>query len=724
MKLRIRILFLFIGLGFPFFTLGQTTSSSLLVEKLAKLKQRPGYAIDTAYINTLNQLTTIYADSYPDSALALLSEQVENCKKAGYKQGEIYAYTNMGNAWQTKGNFEKALQYYGEAYQIARKNKLSKSVPGILNNIGLVHTNQGDYTQALNKYYEALEEAGNTNKLFTGSVLNNIAIVHFYQGKMNEADSAYQITLQIALELKDSIRAIYAYNNIGEVKLEQNNSAGALENFRKAYQLAVLKNNPEMLVAITNNLGNTFLKHDSLHEALLHYENAFRLAKQKDYGLATCRALIGMAKVKYRKGLLKEALADGLEGLQKAGEMGQTQLLRDANKLVSDIYEKSGEGMNALKHFKLYMQYSDSLNNLAHERAAANEKANYDISQNKIQFEKKSLQQRWIIFSAFAALLTLGIIVWIISRNKKRLNRTNIDLQHKNELIKIQKQEVEETLTKLKAAQAQLIQSEKMASLGELTAGIAHEIQNPLNFVNNFSEVSNELIEELKTRKKKLNIDDEEVNELVNDISLNLEKINQHGKRAGDIVKGMLQHSRSNKGILEPTNINALANEYLDLAYHGLRAKDKAFNATLKTDFDETLEKINIIPQDIGRVLLNLITNAFHACAEKAKLSSNDYQPKVTVTTQKINEKIEIKVSDNGNGIPRNIIDKIFQPFFTTKPTGQGTGLGLSLAYDIVKAHGGQIKVDSRAESSDNPEIANPGSSGEGTTFIIELPAV
>ena len=248
-----------------------------------------------------------------------------------------------------------------------------------------------------------------------------------------------------------------------------------------------------------------------------------------------------------------------------------------------------------------------------------------------------------------------------------------------------------------------------MASLGELTAGIAHEIQNPLNFVNNFSEVNNELIEELKNEKMKLNR--EEQDQLLNDIYLNNEKINHHGKRADAIVKGMLQHSRnSSSAAKEPTDINKLADEYLRLAYHGLRAKDKSFNATMKTDFDKTIGNINIIPQDIGRVILNLITNAFYAVDEKKKSEIENYEPTVSVSTKKVNEDVFISVKDNGNGIPQHVIDKIFQPFFTTKPTGQGTGLGLSLAYDIVKAHGGELKVET--------------TQGEGSTFIIQLPVI
>jgi signal transduction histidine kinase len=282
------------------------------------------------------------------------------------------------------------------------------------------------------------------------------------------------------------------------------------------------------------------------------------------------------------------------------------------------------------------------------------------------------------------------------------------------EEIEVQKKNAEEALVELKAAQAQLIQNEKMASLGELTAGIAHEIQNPLNFVNNFSEVNTELIEEMKTELKAGNNDGAIA--IANDIAENEQKINHHGKRADAIVKGMLQHSRSSSGVKEPTDINALADEYLRLAYHGLRAKDKSFNATMKTDYDETIGNINIIPQDIGRAILNLITNAFYAVTEKnasilrqtQDSAGQQYEPTVSVSTKKLNGKVEIKVMDNGNGIPQKVLDKIFQPFFTTKPTGQGTGLGLSLSYDIItKGHNGELKVETKE--------------GEGSGFIIQL---
>jgi signal transduction histidine kinase/ligand-binding sensor domain-containing protein len=310
---------------------------------------------------------------------------------------------------------------------------------------------------------------------------------------------------------------------------------------------------------------------------------------------------------------------------------------------------------------------------------------------------------------AFYILAFIALLFGINRIQRKRVIAKERERTRDKELA--QAREIEKAYNELRTTQAQLIQSEKMASLGELTAGIAHEIQNPLNFVNNFSEVNKELIEELKIKNEKLKIEDGEVKDLINDIEQNLEKINHHGKKADAIVKGMLQHSRTSSGQKEPTDINALADEYLRLAYHGLRAKDKSFNAMMKTDFDESIGNINIVPQDIGRVILNLINNAFYAAPLPPEGGFKDphyiHEPTVWVSTKKTSDKILISVKDNGPGIPQKIVDKIFQPFFTTKPTGQGTGLGLSLSYDIVKAHGGELKVETIE--------------GAGTVFTIVL---
>ncbi|SDP77630.1 His Kinase A (phospho-acceptor) domain-containing protein [Mucilaginibacter sp. OK268] len=309
-------------------------------------------------------------------------------------------------------------------------------------------------------------------------------------------------------------------------------------------------------------------------------------------------------------------------------------------------------------------------------------------------------------------------------RNEEEQNRmmaamkVNLESQVKERTAELtqQKEELQQALAELKSTQAQLVQQEKMASLGELTAGIAHEIQNPLNFVNNFSEVSIELLDELKVDilSKLPDETKEDVDDIINDLTQNLSKINQHGKRADAIVKGMLQHSRASTSKKEPTDINALADEYLRLSYHGLRAKDKSFNAGMRTSFDETIGNVDAMAQDLGRVLLNLYNNSFYSVAEKKKLKGESYEPMVNVATKHVtlangHNAVEITVSDNGMGIPQKVLDKIYQPFFTTKPTGQGTGLGLSMSYDIItKAHNGELKVDT--------------AEGEYAKFTITIP--
>ena len=368
--------------------------------------------------------------------------------------------------------------------------------------------------------------------------------------------------------------------------------------------------------------------------------------------------------------------------------------------------------------------------------------AYYDVPPGKYTFEVKAINSNngvwveksveliisppfwrtWVAYILYGLLFIAGVF-GVDRFQRRRLLRAERERNRDRELA--QAKEIEKAYTELKTTQAQLIQSEKMASLGELTAGIAHEIQNPLNFVNNFSEINSELIKEMRAEIENGNMD--EVKTIAHDIAENEQKITQHGKRADAIVKGMLQHSRNSNGVKEPVNINALADEYLRLAYHGLRAKDKSFNATMKTDFDDTIGLINVIPQDIGRVILNLITNAFYAVTEKKKMQNKEgeasqnlpglaqYEPTVTVKTSLIPASGRqrgatlISIKDNGGGIPMSVLDKIFQPFFTTKPSGQGTGLGLSMSYDIItKTHGGEMKVDTRE--------------GEGAEFTIILP--
>jgi two-component system, NtrC family, sensor kinase len=390
----------------------------------------------------------------------------------------------------------------------------------------------------------------------------------------------------------------------------------------------------------------------------------------------------------------------------------------DAAAILTQAYEARQMPDSALKYMKAMMAIRDTIFNSAKLQQVA--LLNFDEGQRQrdIAVAKERYRNQVRFYALISAVIIFLLLSAILYRNNRNKQRANAILEFQKKEIDQQRTKAEQTLKELRSTQKQLIQAEKMASLGELTAGIAHEIQNPLNFVNNFSDVNRELIEELKNHLASgdTKLESEEPGEILNDIDQNLEKISFHGKRADAIVRSMLQHSRISSGQKEPTDVNSLCDEYLRLAYHGFRAKDKSFNAEIKTDFDNSIGKINMVPQDIGRVILNLINNAFYAVNERAascKLLAISYEPRAIVQTRKIkgnanSELAEIRVIDNGNGVPQNIVDKIFQPFFTTKPAGQGTGLGLSLAYDIVKAHGGEIKV----ETKDN----------EGSEFIILLP--
>jgi signal transduction histidine kinase len=375
--------------------------------------------------------------------------------------------------------------------------------------------------------------------------------------------------------------------------------------------------------------------------------------------------------------------------------------------MLTKAFERVGNIDSAFKYLKMQDAIRDSIDSREKAKQVANITFNEHQHQLDLANEAVAYKNRLKLYAVFGVLaLTVVIVFFLFSRTKKQ-QKANRLLQQQKEETEAQRTKAETALEELKATQAQLVQREKMASLGELTAGIAHEIQNPLNFVNNFSEINTELLEELKEDAKTGNTHG--VIQLAEELKENQQKIAHHGRRADAIVRSMLQHSRASTGEKESTDINALVDEYLQLAYHGMRAKDKSFEVQLQADYDNTVGKIVAVPQDIGRVQLNLFNNAFYATAEKKKQAKSAYQPKVTVSTKRVNGVVEIQVSDNGTGIPKSAMDKVFQPFFTTKPTGEGTGLGLSLSYDIITTgHGGELRVESVE--------------GQYTTFVVRLP--
>ena len=478
---------------------------------------------------------------------------------------------------------------------------------------------------------------------------------------------------------------------------------------------------PGFYSQICNLLGRLYMHSNQGQKALQYFRTGLREGIRADFPSGINESKLSLAKYYAQANRPDSAIHHAKEAYRGADIIRDFGGMQAAANLLRKTYEKQGNYARALYYNDLSIAARDSVSGAEKVREVQNLTFKEEQRQQKIlqEIETKRIayQNRVKMYSLLAVLGGVLLLAFILYRNNQQKQRANALLQAQKEEINSQKTQLQSSLETLKSTQAQLIQSEKLASLGELTAGIAHEIQNPLNFVNNFSELSVELAQELKEEVEKPESDKALIIDLANDLASNQQKITHHGQRAAAIVKGMLEHSRVSTGVKEPTDLNALAEEYLRLAYHGLSAKDNSLNAMLETHFDPSIPRIEVIPQDIGRVLLNLVNNAFYAVAERSRSTVNEmakqgqkgYSPTVTVSTKKLENAIEITVQDNGNGVPDAIRDKIFQPFFTTKPTGQGTGLGLSLAYDIVtKGHGGTLQVVSTLEF--------------GSEFIIQLP--
>ena len=612
---------------------------------------------DTNRIKAQIDLCYIYRLGNTDSSLFYGQEALNLSEKINYPKGEILAYSFMSLAAQQLGNLPKALEMAFKALQIAKTHKLERLTGGALNAIGETYIMLKDYPKALHYLHiqKAISEAYGSEE---GAAYSTYDLGVAFK-EMNQLDSALFYEQKSIVHFRNINRdEPLVYAALGDIEMKSGRSAEALIYYQKSLRSSI-ENNERRASASAYNKIATFYKNGNQWDSAIYYAK---------------------------------------KGFEESVLISKKKTIQEAAALLSALYE-STDAKESLRYLKIADAYKDSLFGTGNLQAVQTLVAHEEERQKEIEATKMAYQNKLKQYALIAGLAMVLLVAFFLFRNNRKEKKSKNILQNKNDLI-------EQTLNNLKSTQSQLIQSEKMASLGELTAGIAHEIQNPLNFVNNFSEVNAELIDEAGEEMDKGNISEAKI--ILNDIKENEQKINHHGKRADAIVKGMLQHSRSSSGVKEPTDINALADEYLRLAYHGLRAKDKSFNATMKTDYDESIGNINIIPQDIGRVILNLITNAFYVVDEKKKQQSNGYEPTVTVSTKKISGKVEVKVEDNGNGIPQKVLDKIFQPFFTTKPTGQGTGLGLSLSYDIVKAHGGELKVETRE--------------GEGSEFIIQLP--
>ena len=663
----------------PFFCNAQQANIDSLVHEAMITKN------DTIKLIRLIAITRNYAELNPDSSYHYSEISLALARKLQLKFDEGFALQEMGYAYLNKGNYPRSLQILLSALAILEdpKNEEKILVGKFSGDDELLYRTAPPHLQRLSAIAFTEQSLG---VLYSNSNNFEKAWYHHLLGQQKAVASG-NLVVQSILDL--TMNRVY-------LNLKKNDSA--LISIKRSYDEVMQCGYKRYLGSVFLNMGRTYATLGNQSLANEYYRKSLIASAEQGYfrGIVASNLLLA----DYYTGIGKTDSAFGYikDGLSTALHLNAPDLLLRSYTALNRYYHSTGNNDSIVKYQALMINIKDSLFN--DKQAQQFQNIDFDDQQRRQQIEtaSKEYQAKWRMYSLLGGLLVFLFIALLLWRNSQHRKTANL-------LLSKQKAELESTLLSLKETQKQLIQSEKMASLGELTAGIAHEIQNPLNFVNNFSDVNRELADELKTELSKGNV--QSANDIADSIKANEEKINHHGKRADAIVKGMLQHSRANSGQKEMIDMNALVDEYVRLAYQGLRARDKSFVARLETDFDHSMNKVCVVPQDIGRVVLNLVNNAFYAVSERAS-ERNVYEPTVSVTTKQAADKVMITVKDNGNGIPPDIIDKIFQPFFTTKPTGLGTGLGLSMSYDVVRAHGGEIKVDSKE--------------GEGSEFIIYLP--
>ena len=705
---------------------------------------------DTDRINLNINKINILARSNLDTAIYLSKIQLKEAEKINFYSGIVRLRMQLASNYTFKGNYDDAkenIQFlekfvrssdsttiasiyaaYGMMYGIQARYDSSiifytksiavnerlhnvKELPANYANIAIGYQQLANFPKALEYQQTSLELAeAQHDKQLQAKTLLNMGITYEEMGDTVKAEQNYLAARDIAVKNEFKIVELYVYTNLSSLYISDSKWGEGYTYAMKAAELSNTTGDIGIKAASIAKAATALANQNKFEEAMALSKQAIQLADSSTQPLNISQAYDALATTFFLQKKYKEAIPyyeKSFGALNGATNYEQAYVI--SYKALSECYEKTGNYVKALANYKIAANMEDSMKRKSNIRRATELSMNYDFEkkQEVLAAEKKrenevAKTKQGALIIGLVLVLILALVALSAYNNKQKANK----------LLLAQKQQIEGTLSELKTTQTQLIQSEKMASLGELTAGIAHEIQNPLNFVNNFSEVNTELIDELTNELSAGN--NEAAISIAQDIKENASKINHHGRRADAIVKGMLQHSRASTGQKEPTDVNTLADEYLRLSYHGMRAKDKSFNVTLKTDYDKSLSageggagKINIVRQDIGRVLLNLYNNAFYAVSEKSKNQTEPYEPTVSLTTKKIGDKVQLTVRDNGNGIPQKVVDKIFQPFFTTKPTGVGTGLGLSLSYDIIKSHGGEIKVQTKE--------------GEGTEFTIEL---
>ncbi|MCB0688307.1 MAG: tetratricopeptide repeat protein [Saprospiraceae bacterium] len=644
----------------------------------------------------------------PDQSIANAADSIANLdftKNGKVSSAVAEALRRLSEWYKNRGQADSAIYVLNGALSLYLESSMRTELAETYLELKQIYASKAEYLAAQKMVFAALdiyEELHNEKGI--AICYTHLCDLLYYEDRYESSiDYCNQaIELQQKAHLDEDLALSYR-NKASSQLFSDGPLTDALETINKSIDLyKKLEEKGIPLLASINGRGNILKYMERYDDALSDYQEVYRQAEAMGLERYTIPALGNIGHTYILQKRYDLALPFHMQAIALMKKSGLTGNLWENYMHVSDIYESTGKYQEALQYHKLFVDEYEKylysiIDRLENEKQVKYETQKKDEIINAQELRIAYQKKLGILYGIFALLLVSSLVGMYLSRKKIRKKQLEIEKSER---------ELKTSLLNLRNTQHQLIQAEKMASLGELTAGIAHEIQNPLNFVNNFSEINKELLEELQQEIDLGNV--EEIKIISKDLIANEEKITYHGKRAGGIVKSMLEHSRNDTGKREQVDLNQLIDEYVRLAYHGLRAKDKSFNAEFKTEFEGNTLVANVNPQDFGRVLLNLIGNAFYAVNQKSK-SADDYQPEVIIRSRRKKDQIEIEVIDNGPGISEEIKDKIFQPFYSTKPTGEGTGLGLSLSYDIIKAYGGNIELTSKE--------------GKGSDFIITLPS-
>lgn len=642
--------------------------------------QLPNISNDTLRLIALGRIISAYREINSDSALTYAAKTVELSRSLKLRLDESFALSEMGYALMNLGRYPRALESYLAAEAISRDPASEKIL-------------LPDRFLAFDEFSPRSLPARSQRLSCLSRTLQDMAVLYLNANDYSKGKRICEMAIPLATEAKNLKILSIVYSTLGRAYFFLNKADSALIFQQKSYEYVQRGEYTRYVGTIVLNLGRAYLALGDLENAKKFFKQSVAESAKSNYQRGVVAGNLELAKLFGQANLKDSSFHYATNGVKIASSMAVPELLLRCYRELANYYTSIGKSDSSSKYLSRIVELNDKL--VALKQIQEFQNIDFEEQQRKDQLEAAEAAFRHRLFNyAMAGVIIIVAVVAIV-------------LFKSNQQKQKDKAKIESAFQQLKATQSQLIQSEKMASLGELTAGIAHEIQNPLNFVNNFSELNNELLEDLTSELEKGDL--EAAKNVVRDIFNNHEKINQHGKRADGIVKSMLEHSVKSSGVKTPTELNSLCDEYLRLAYHGLRARDKSFNASIEKDFNPNLPKVHVVSQDIGRVILNLVNNALYTVNEKRKRLLDGYSPVVHVSTQIVAGEIHIRIKDNGQGISPSVKEKIFQPFFTTKPPGQGTGLGLSLAYDIVtKGHGGRLSVDTVE--------------GEGSAFLITLP--